>query len=94
MGTGVDERRIVALRGEDLCGPLARRLALYLIAARLLFIPCFCCQFDEKLGNGAYKDVYLAYDTETGKEVAWSDAGTTREKMDGGRASVHAAQHA
>jgi serine/threonine protein kinase len=28
-------------------------------------------QFDEKLGNGAYKDVYLAYDTETGKEVAW-----------------------
>jgi hypothetical protein len=29
------------------------------------------CQFDEKLGNGAYKEVYLAYDTETGKEVAW-----------------------
>ncbi len=29
-------------------------------------------QFDEKLGNGAFKEVYLSYDTETGKEVAWS----------------------
>jgi len=28
-------------------------------------------QFDEKLGNGAFKEVYLSYDTETGKEVAW-----------------------
>lgn len=57
-----------------------------------LFAICFCCQFDEKLGNGAYKDVYLAYDTETGKEVAWSAAGS-REKITG--ASVHAQhQHA
>lgn len=29
-------------------------------------------RFDEKLGNGAYKEVYLCYDTETGKEVAWN----------------------
>ena len=29
-------------------------------------------RFDEKLGTGAYKNVYLAYDTETGKEVAWN----------------------
>jgi serine/threonine protein kinase len=29
-------------------------------------------RFDEKLGNGAFKEVYLSYDTETGKEVAWN----------------------
>ena len=29
-------------------------------------------RFDEQLGSGAYKVVYLAYDTETGKEVAWN----------------------
>lgn len=29
-------------------------------------------RFDERLGTGAYKEVYLAYDTETGKEVAWN----------------------
>ena len=29
-------------------------------------------RFDEKLGSGAYKDVYLCYDTETGQEVAWN----------------------
>ena len=29
-------------------------------------------RFDERLGTGAYKNVYLAYDTETGKEVAWN----------------------
>lgn len=29
-------------------------------------------RFDEKLGSGAYKDVYLSYDTETGQEVAWN----------------------
>ena len=51
-----------------------------------LFALCFCCQFDEKLGNGAYKDVYLAYDTETGKEVAWSAAGESRENHGGKRA--------
>ena len=29
-------------------------------------------RFDEKLGSGAYKDVYLCYDSETGQEVAWN----------------------
>ena len=29
-------------------------------------------RFDDKLGKGAYKDVYRAYDSETGKEVAWN----------------------
>jgi WNK lysine deficient protein kinase len=29
-------------------------------------------RFDERLGTGAYKEVWLAYDTETGKEVAWN----------------------
>ena len=58
-----------------------------------LFALCFCCQFDEKLGNGAYKDVYLAYDTETGKEVAWSAAGGESRENHG--TSVHAQhQHA
>ena len=61
---------------------------IHLIAARLraFVCCCCCCQFDEKLGNGAYKDVYLAYDTETGKEVAWSAAGESREKQWGKRA--------
>lgn len=35
-------------------------------------------RFDEKLGNGAYKDVYLSYDTETGKEVAWNTVNLSR----------------
>ena len=30
-------------------------------------------RFDEKLGSGAYKDVYLCYDTETGQEVSNSN---------------------
>jgi serine/threonine protein kinase len=38
------------------------------VCCGLLGVP----QFDEKLGNGAYKEVFLAYDTETGKEVAWN----------------------
>ena len=29
-------------------------------------------RFEEKLGSGAYKEVYLCYDTETGKECAWN----------------------
>jgi WNK lysine deficient protein kinase len=36
---------------------------------------CVCCvstQFDFRLGRGAYKDVWLAYDTDTGQEVAWN----------------------
>src|SRR6185312_14180342 len=37
-----------------------------------------CVEFDEKLGNGAYKEVYLAYDTETGKEVAWNSVNLSR----------------
>ena len=32
----------------------------------------YCLQFDEKLGTGAYKSVYLAYDNDTGNEVAWN----------------------
>ena len=35
-------------------------------------------RFEEKLGSGAYKDVYLAYDTETGKEVAWNTVNLSR----------------
>lgn len=35
-------------------------------------------RFDEKLGNGAYKEVFLAYDTETGKEVAWNTVNLAR----------------
>ena len=35
-------------------------------------------RFEEKLGSGAYKDVYLAYDTETGKEVAWNTVNLAR----------------
>ena len=38
----------------------------------IYFPPYPFVQFDEKLGNGAYKEVFLAYDTETGKEVAWN----------------------
>jgi serine/threonine protein kinase len=43
----------------------------------LLSSCCLLCspsppQFDEKLGSGAYKEVFLSYDTETGKEVAWN----------------------
>jgi len=29
-------------------------------------------RFDERLGNGAYKDVWLAFDNDSGKEVAWN----------------------
>ena len=29
-------------------------------------------RFEEELGHGAYKKVYKAVDTETGREVAWS----------------------
>ena len=32
----------------------------------------FIVQFDEKLGTGAYKSVWLAYDTDRGIEVAWN----------------------
>ena len=35
-------------------------------------------RFDEQLGTGAYKSVYLAYDTETGKEVAWNTVAMKR----------------
>lgn len=42
------------------------------------YSPPLSCQFDEKLGNGAYKEVYLSYDTETGKEVAWNTVNLTR----------------
>lgn len=29
-------------------------------------------RFNTELGSGAYKEVYLAYDSETGREVAWN----------------------
>ena len=29
-------------------------------------------QFDRRLGRGAYKNVYVAYDTREGIEVAWN----------------------
>jgi len=29
-------------------------------------------RFDKKLGTGAYKDVFLAYDTQDGRDVAWN----------------------
>lgn len=35
-------------------------------------------RFDHKLGSGAYKDVYLAYDTETGAECAWNTVSMSR----------------
>lgn len=35
-------------------------------------------RFDEKLGSGAYKDVWLAYDTETGKEGKGKKTATAR----------------
>ena len=50
------------------------RMALLLTRSlpRCVASPCVAAvQFDEKLGNGAFKEVYLSYDTETGKEVAW-----------------------
>src|ERR1700761_6793328 len=35
-------------------------------------------RFEEKLGSGAYKEVFLCYDTETGKEVAWNAVNLAR----------------
>lgn len=29
-------------------------------------------RFDERIGVGAYKEVWRGYDTETGKEIAWN----------------------
>jgi hypothetical protein len=29
-------------------------------------------QFNEKLGSGAYKEVWAGYDTQEGLEVAWN----------------------
>ena len=47
-------------------------------SARCIRLMIVVLQFDEKLGNGAYKDVFLAYDTETGKEVAWNAVNLAR----------------
>lgn len=51
----------------------------------LTYLLLLFCQFDEKLGNGAYKEVFLSYDTETGKEVAWYDTTRRCVESDTGR---------
>lgn len=54
--------------------PAPPLLSARVVVVSFVFVCVFCFffQFDEKLGSGAYKEVFLAYDTETGKEVAWN----------------------
>jgi len=35
-------------------------------------------RFDKHIGRGSYKDVWLAYDSETGSQVAWNTVNLTR----------------
>lgn len=42
-----------------------------------MFVACLLAQYNQKLGSGAYKQVWLGYDADSGKEVAWNTVSTT-----------------